>query len=254
MFRRALLIFFVGLLIVTLASAATLKPQVMGRRGVVAAGHPLVAEAGFRILQRGGNAVDAGVATVFAAGVIEQSSFGLGGEAPILIKLKGQKVVAINGDGIAPELATVEFYEKLKANDPRFIKEATYEGVHPGTIPSFGPLSAIVPGAIDALLLSLENYGTKSFAEVIQPALELAQGFPIDARLVNAIKKGKDTIEKWPASAKIFLPNGQLPKEGDVFVQADLARTFEGMIAAEKSASSKGRLSRLPPSDAAQSL
>jgi gamma-glutamyltranspeptidase/glutathione hydrolase len=198
----------------------------MGRRGVVAAGHPLVAEAGFRILQKGGNAVDAGVATIFAAGVVEQGSFGLGGEAPILIKLKDQKVVAVNGDGIAPELATVEFYKKLAKNDPRLVPMATYADAKPGQIPSFGPLSAIVPGAVDALLLSLENYGTMSFAEVIQPSIELAQGFPIDTRLIKAIDKGKEHLAKWPASAKVFLPNGQLPKEGDVFVQADLARTL----------------------------
>jgi gamma-glutamyltranspeptidase/glutathione hydrolase len=237
--RFPALFFFFGLLaLISVPSlqGSTLKPQVMGRRGVVAAGHPLVAEAGFRILQKGGNAVDAGVATMFAAGVVEQGSFGLGGEAPILIKPKGGKVVAINGAGIAPELATVEFYRKLSKNDPRLVPMTTYEGMKPGTIPSFGPLSAIVPGAIDAMLVSLENYGTMSFAEVIQPAIELAQGFPIDSRLIKAIEKGKEHLQKWPASAKIFLPNGQVPKEGDVFVQADLARTLQEMADAEKKA------------------
>ena len=107
--------------LVPMAPAASLKPQVMGKRGVVAAGHPLVAEAGFRMLQKGGNAVDAGIASVFAAGVVEQMSFGLGGEAPILIKLKGKPVVAINGSGWAPALATADFYRKLPASDPRRI-------------------------------------------------------------------------------------------------------------------------------------
>jgi len=110
MFLRVLLVLFIAIN----TFSATVKPMVTGNRlGVVAAGHPLVAEAGFRILRSGGNAVDAGVASVFAAGVVEQTSFGLGGEAPILIKRKDQKVVAINGDGIAPELATVEYYQKL---------------------------------------------------------------------------------------------------------------------------------------------
>ena len=238
MFVRVLLVIIVAVN----TFAATIKPQVTGHRlGVVAAGHPLVAEAGFRILRNGGNAVDAGVASVFAAGVVEQTSFGLGGEAPILIKLKDQKVVAINGDGIAPELATVAFYQNLPANDPRRIQEATYAGVNAGVIPSFGPLSAIVPGAIDALLLSLEKYGTKSFAEVAQPALQLAQGFPLTDRLANGIKREQKLILQWPASAKVFLPSGRVPKEGDVFVQADLARTLQGMIEAEKQASGKGR-------------
>src|SRR5215210_8738644 len=92
------------------ASADTFRPVVRGRRGVVAGGHPLSVEAGMRVLQRGGNAVDAGVATIFAASVIEFSHFSFGGEAPILIKLKGQKVVVIEGMGQAPMKATREFF------------------------------------------------------------------------------------------------------------------------------------------------
>jgi len=230
------------LLIAINTFAATVKPMVTGKRlGVVAAGHPLVAEAGFRILRNGGNAVDAGVASVFAAGVVEQTSFGLGGEAPILIKLKDQRVVAINGAGIAPELATVDYYRKVPMDDPRRAFTELIPGGKPGVIPSFGPLAAIVPGAIDALLVSLENYGTKSFAEVVTPALELAQGFPLTDRLARGIKRGRDLIAKWPASSKVFLPNGQIPKEADWFVQADLARTLQGMIDAEKKAAGKGR-------------
>jgi gamma-glutamyltranspeptidase/glutathione hydrolase len=221
--------------------AATLKPLVAGRRGVVAAGHPLVAEAGLRILEKGGNAVDAGVASVFAASVVEMMSFGAGGECPILIKLKDGPVVAINGDGIAPELATVEFYEHLRRDDPRVVQQGTYAGSPGGIIPSFGPLSAIVPGAMDALLLALEKYGTKSLAEVIQPAVELAQGFPIHASLEHALARGGPIGEKWPATAKVYMPGGRLPKEGDIFVQADLARTFQSLASVEKQNAGKGR-------------
>jgi gamma-glutamyltranspeptidase/glutathione hydrolase len=220
---------------------STLKPMVMGKRGVVAAGHPLVAEAGLRMLEHGGNAVDAGVASVFAAGVVELGSFGLGGESPILVKMPGQAVSAINGVGIAPQLATADFYRNLRPDDPRRVQVTTYNGVHAGTIPSFGPLSAIVPGAIDSLLLTLEKYGTKSFAEVIQPAIELANGFPLDERLQKPLLAGKPAIEKWPSSAKVFLPHGQPPPPNAIFSQPDLAQTLAGMAEAEKAAAGKGR-------------
>ena len=97
---------FAGFPLTTKTSADTFRPVVRGKRGVVAGGAPLSVEAGLRILQRGGNAVDAGVATILAASVIEFSHFSFGGEVPILIKLKGQKVVVIEGMGQAPMQAT----------------------------------------------------------------------------------------------------------------------------------------------------
>lgn len=235
------LLLFGSLVLAPLVPGATLKPLVMGKRGAVAAGHPLVAEAGLRILEKGGNAVDAGVATVFAAAVVEQGSFGLGGESPILIKLSGRPVVAINGVGIAPQMATAEFYEKLPANDPRRVNVATMPDAKPGTIPSFGPLSAIVPGAVDSLLLALENYGTMSFADVIQPAIELAQGFPMYDRLARAIETGATTAQKWPASQKVYMPAGRPPKEGEIFSQPDLVRTLQAMVQAERQGRARGR-------------
>lgn len=225
--------------------AATLKPQVMGRRGVVAAGNPLVAEAGMRMLQKGGNAVDAGVATVFAAAVVEQMSFGMGGEAPILIKLAGKPVVAINGAGIAPELATAEFYEKLPASDPRRGPFPAVIGGQSGIIPSYGPLSAVVPGAVDALLVALENYGTMSFAEVVQPAIELAQGFPADQRLARTLKQNEPTFSKWPSSQRVYRPDDKEITEGSVWSQPDLARTLQAMANAEKQNAAQGRVAAI---------
>jgi gamma-glutamyltranspeptidase/glutathione hydrolase len=228
-----------------ITSAATLKPLVAGKRGVVAAGHPLVAEAGLRILEKGGNAVDAGVATLFAASVVEMASFGAGGECPILIKLKDAPVVAINGDGIAPALATVEFYEHLRRDDPRLVTLGTIGQAHGGIIPSFGPLSAIVPSAMDSILLALEKYGTMRLSEVIQPAIELAQGFPLDDRLAPAIARTQQVWEKWPATAQIYMPGGRVAKAGHLFVQADLARTYQSLGEVERQNSGHGRVAAL---------
>jgi gamma-glutamyltranspeptidase/glutathione hydrolase len=221
-----------------LAPANTMKPMVSGKRGVVAAGHPLVAEAGLRILEKGGNAVDAGVATVFAASVVEMNGFGSGAECPILIKLAGKAAVAINGAGIAPELATVEYYKGLRSDDPRLADVAS---ITRSTIPEYGPLSAIVPSAIDALLLALEKHGTMSLAEVIQPAIELAEGFPLDAHFARGIERFKPILEKWPTTRKVFLPGGRAPQAGEIFVQADLAQTFRSMAEVDRKNAAKGR-------------
>ena len=228
-----------------IGSAATLKPVVAGKRGVVAAGHALVAEAGLRILEKGGNAVDAGVATLFAASVVEMASFGAGGECPILIKLKDGPVVAINGDGIAPELATVDFYEHLRRDDPRLVSLGTIGNARGGIIPSFGPLSAIVPSAMDSILLALEKYGTMSLSEVIQPAIELAQGFPLDDRLAQAIARNQAVWEKWPSTAQIYMPGGHLAKGGELFIQTDLARTFQSLAGVEQENARQGRVAAL---------
>lgn len=265
---RRLLVFFIalGLLLVSVpqprSQTQTFHPVVRGRRGVVAGGHPLSVEAGLRILQHGGNAVDAGVATILAASVIEFSHFSFGGEVPILIKLrdsnstarKGSQtgVVVIEGMGQAPLKATREFFANRatgrdqgtapdSARAQRTVEMATMAGAKSGLIPSTGPLAATVPAVLDACVTSLDQFGTKSLAEVMQPAIELADGFPIDELRVQYIKTRAPIFSQWPDAKRIFLPNGAVPKVGDIFVQADLARTLRAIVAAEKRGASKGR-------------
>ncbi len=224
--------------------ADTFRPVVRGKRGVVAGGQPLSVEAGLRIMQRGGNAVDAGVATILAASVIEFSHFSFGGEVPILIKLKGQKVVVIEGMGQAPMKATREFFVN-RAND-----EGSGQTTMPnlsrrgGMIPSTGPLSATVPAILDACVTALDKFGTKTLAEVMEPAIQLADGFPIDELRVQYIRTRSSVFSQWPDAKRVFLPNGEIPKVGDIFVQADLARTLREIVRAEKVASGGSRNNR----------
>src|ERR1041385_8004837 len=216
------------------SQADTFRPVVRGKRGVVAGGQPLSVEAGLRMLQKGGNAVDAGVATILAASVIEFSHFSFGGEVPILIKLKGAEVVVVEGMGQAPLKATREFFlnraksSKLEsaATAPDSSRAqsgasdmASIAGAKPGPIPSTGPLSATVPAVLDACVTALDNFGTKTLGEVMQPAIELADGFPIDELRVEYIKTRAPIFSQWPDAKRIFMPNGQAPKVGDVFVQ-----------------------------------
>lgn len=242
--RRSIVAVLVcALFIVTLpaaeAQAQTFRPVVRGRRGVVAGGHPLSVEAGMRVLQNGGNAVDAGVATILAASVIEFSHFGFGGEVPILIKLKNKEVAVVEGMGTAPKKATREFFvNRAKAATA---ESTAMPNAKSGQIPSTGPLPATVPAVLDACVLALDQFGTKSLAEVTQPAIELADGFPIDELRVDYIKTRSRVFSQWADAKRIFLPNGEVPKVGDLFLQPDLAKTLREIVAAEKGAAKKGR-------------
>ncbi|HJT66585.1 MAG TPA: gamma-glutamyltransferase family protein [Pyrinomonadaceae bacterium] len=222
--------------------ADTFRPVVRGKRGAVAGGQPLSVEAGLRILQRGGNAVDAGVATILAASVIEFSHFSFGGEVPILIKPKGQKVVVIEGMGQAPMKATREFFVNRGANGD---SATTMPGARKaGLIPSTGPLAATVPGVLDACVTALDRFGTKTLAEVMEPAIQLADGFPLDELRVQYIRTRSSIFSQWPDAKRVFLPNGEVPKPGDIFVQADLARTLREIVHAEQLASKGARSNR----------
>lgn len=235
----------------TLPQAETFRPVVRGKRGVVAAGHPLSAEAGLRLLQQGGNAVDAGCAAILAASVIEFSHFSFGGEVPIIIKTGAGKPAVIEGQGTAPRLATREFFleraKKLErekgagnAGEQAPVSIPT-GGAQPGLIPSAGVISATVPAVLDAVVIALDRFGTKRLAEVMQPAIELADGFPIDETRVRYIERTRKFLEQWPTSAKVFLPQNRVPEVGEMFSQPDLARTLREIVEAERVASPRGR-------------
>jgi gamma-glutamyltranspeptidase/glutathione hydrolase len=193
---------------------------------MVGAANNLEVEAGFRILTAGGNAIDAGVATVLAAAVTEQSRFGLGGEIPILLKLVGKPPAAISGIGTAPAKATVEFYQNRKP-------ESWEEEGHASPIPALGMLAAPVPGVFDGLILALSKYGTMSFAQVAAPAIEYTSGFPIAEEFAAFIHGNERFLDLWPASKDFFLPGGTAPERGQIFREPTLARTLRSLVAVE---------------------
>jgi gamma-glutamyltranspeptidase/glutathione hydrolase len=205
----------------------TMFPPVRGTREMVAAANNFEVEAGYRLLTSGGNAVDAGVAAVLAAAVTEQARFGLGGEMPLLLKMNGKPPIAISGVGTAPALATVAAYTNRAA-------EPWERGDRLPPIPTQGIKAAILPGAVGGLLLALEQHGTKSFAEVVAPAIEYADGFPIGEEFVSFIRNGQKVLELWPVSREFFLPGGNVPKRGEVFREPTLAKTLRDMVAVEK--------------------
>ncbi len=202
-------------------------PPVRGMHEMVGAANNMEVAAGMRILAQGGNAVDAGVATVLAATVTEQSRVGLGGEIPILIKMKDKPVIAISGVGVAGSKATVEFFEHRQP-------ERWEQPGKIAPIPAIGPRAAITPGLVDGLLLALEKYGTMSFAQVAAPAIEYAdEGFPIGEEFAEFLGELQQYHAFWPASFRFFYPNGASPKRGEVVKMPTLANTLRQMAAIE---------------------
>src|SRR5690349_16288594 len=210
-----------------------------GTHGAVAGGSDYAVDAGLRMYYKGGNAVDAGVAAMYAASVVEFSHFGMGGEAPILIRTKDGKVHAIAGVGTMPKLASAQFFRDHKVTDDEIVTPPETSGMR-NWVPVCGILPALVPSMVEAGLVTLREYGTKSFSEVIQPAIELADGFPIDEFRSNSIRSSLKYLEKWPDSKRTFLPNGRVPTVGEIFHQPDLARTLRGMADAEHKAIAAG--------------
>jgi gamma-glutamyltranspeptidase / glutathione hydrolase len=207
-----------------IVGSSTYKPEVVGRVGVVAAGRHFAAEAGMRMLARGGNAVDAGVAATFAAAVSEISHFGLGGEAPILIhRADRRQTVVISGQGPAPAAASVDFFRKQ------------------GAIPVSGPLAGAVPAVVDALCIALVEYGTLSLEDTLAPAIELADGFPWYDFLTRYMRLELERIAAMPSGARVYMPGGAIPEVGAIFRQPELAATLRRLVAAEQANRDKGR-------------
>jgi gamma-glutamyltranspeptidase/glutathione hydrolase len=204
--------------------AFTMRPEIVGSHGIVAAGRHYTVEAGMRVLQAGGNAVDAGVAAVFAASVVEISHFGFGGEVPILIfDAKSKRVVVVNGQGPAPKAAAI----------PLFAAK--------GEIDSNGPLAATIPAVMDSLALALSELGTMRLEQVMAPAIELADGFPMYAFLRDLMIRERAATERWEWSRQTYYPGGRVAEVGEVFRQPNLAKTFRTIVEAERAAWEKTR-------------
>ena len=209
------------------APTHTMRPVIRGRTAAVASMKAEATEAARRILDAGGNAFDAAVAGQAALGVTDFALNGMGSDAVILVyNAREKKVYSVNAEPRAPKLATIEWYEKNNG----------------GKIPeSDGLLSGGLPGVVDAWYTLLDRWGTMSFAQVLQPAIELAEdGFPLSERGASYIA-GSKKILKYPTTVKVYLPNGQPPKAGEIFRNPDLARTFKKLVEAEKANHAKGR-------------
>jgi len=214
-----LLVFFAGI-----ASARTWKPVIFGRDWVAITGKPLGATAGAMIFTQGGNAVDATCA-MLAAVCVMTDSLHFGGETQALIyDPETNKVYGINGMGHGYTGATPEFYFEQGMAFP----------------PNYGVLAAATPGTPRGLFVMLAEFGTMSLKEVLEPATRMADGYPIEGALVSGITRSQEMIAGWKYSAPIYLPGGNPPVEGQLFVQKDLANTFRKLVQTEQEALANG--------------
>jgi gamma-glutamyltranspeptidase / glutathione hydrolase len=208
-------------------SGQTMRPVIRGRQAAVASMKAEATEAARRILEAGGNAFDAAVGGQAALGVTDFALNGVGSDAVLLVyNARDKKVYSINAEPRAPKLATIEWYEKNNG----------------GKIPqSDGLLAGGLPGVVDAWYTLLDRWGTMSFEQVLQPAIDLAEnGFPLSEYGASYIAETKKIL-KYPTTVKIYLPNGQPPKAGQILKNPDLARTLRKLVEAEKANQSKGR-------------
>jgi|RhiMethySRZTD1v2_1073278.scaffolds.fasta_scaffold62635_3 gamma-glutamyltranspeptidase/glutathione hydrolase len=204
----------------------TMRPVITGRQYAVSSMKHQATEAAVRMLEAGGNAFDAAVAGQAVLALVDPASNGYGSDAVVLIyDAKTKKVVSINAEGTAPKLATIEWYKE-------------HQG---GKIPvDDGLLSATVPGVVDAWFTLLDRWGTMTFAQVLQPAIDLAeQGFVLPEGLAGSI--GGRKLQKYPTSMKVYWPGGTAPKAGELFRNVDAAQTLRRLVESEKQAASKGR-------------
>ena len=202
-----------------------MQPPVHGTHHMVSAGHHLATQAGYEILEAGGNAVDAGVAAGLALGIVHSDMVQFAGVAPIMIYLaEEERVVTISGLGWWPRAASLE----------RFVTEFD------GRVPT-GILRTVVPAAPDAWIQALRHYGTMGFGDVAAPSIRYARdGFSMHHVMLEYIVGHEGDYRRWPSNEAIYLPGGRAPREGERFVQTDLAASIQHMVDEEAAAAARG--------------
>jgi gamma-glutamyltranspeptidase/glutathione hydrolase len=215
-----------------LAAQRTQKPALHGRHWIAITGKPLAATAGAMMFQKGGNPVDAACAMLAATSTM-WDVLSWGGETQALIyNPRTKKVIAINALGVAPTGATADAYRAKGLQFP----------------PEYGPLSAITPGTPGGLMVMLAEYGKLSLREVLEPAIRMADGYPIEEETANSIERNKARLKQWQYARSVMLPHlgeqREAPAAGEIFRQPELAATLRKLVEAEQQALRRGRSRR----------
>ena len=227
--KYKILLLIIIFLNIKLSAQQTQKPELHGKKWMAVTGKSLGATAGAMIFNKGGNAVDAACG-MLAATCTLWDVLSWGGETQALIyNPKTKKVIAINALGVAPTGATVDFFKSRGYAFP----------------PEYGPLAAVTPGTFGGLCYMLANYGTMSLKEVLAPAMDLAEGFPVDIPFARSVAKNKEKLAQWEYSKKLFITQEgnrlATPQPGEIFVQKDLLNTLKKLVETEQKALRQGK-------------
>jgi gamma-glutamyltranspeptidase/glutathione hydrolase len=203
----------------------TTRPVVMGKSYAITSGHYLATVAGLNVIEKGGNAIDASACMAFCLAVLEPHLNSIGGEVPILIySAKEERVIAVSGQGYAPKEANVKKFKELGID----------------LIPGDGLLAATVPSVVSTWIKALKEYGNLRLKEILKPAIALAEGgFPAYKGLIRVIEENYERFKEWKTTAKIFLRNNKLLKEGEVLRQVELANVLRALADADSKASNR---------------
>ncbi len=207
----------------------TTRPVVRGRNYAVTSGHYLATAAGFRMLEMGGNAIDAAAAMCFAVNLLEPQSCGIGGEVPALVYIAGeQKVYALSGQGWSPAALSIDWCREHQID----------------LIPGDGYLPACVPAVVGTWAMAVARWGKLSFSQILAPAMELAmEGYPLYPGLQRSLNSNlKKFTDLYPTTGEVYLPGGHVPQIGELVRNPDYARMLQMMCDAENATKGKSRI------------
>lgn len=204
------------------------RSEVIARNGMVATSQPLATQVGLKILQNGGNAIDAAIATNAVLGLVEPTGNGIGGDLfAIIWDAESQQLYGLNASGRSPESLTLSYFKEKNMQ----------------SIPAYGPLPVSVPGCVDGWFEMHQKFGSKPMTEILAPAIEYArEGFPVSELIAFYMRLSSRRFQQYPNFSEVYMPGGATPAKSEVFKNPALANTLEKIAQKGRDAFYKGEI------------
>ena len=206
------------------------RSEVIASNAMAATSQPLATQVALDVMRKGGNAIDAAIAANAMLGLVEPTGCGIGGDLfAIVWDAESQQLYGLNASGRSPASLSIEYFAE--------------QGMD--SIPKFGPLPVSVPGAVDGWFMLHERFGRVPMTEILTPAIQYArEGFPVSELIAYYFEANKQRIGHYPGFADVYMPNGDVPKKGEIFKNPNLAATYEKIATGGRDAFYKGDIAR----------